>query len=141
MATGPKIGITGTRKGARPEQQDALWRILKHEAPEEFHHGDCLGVDELGHHMAERLSETAIVIHPPIVSTLRAYCISRDIRLPKEYMARNRDIVDETDVLIVVPDGYTPRQHSGTWLTAKYARRIRRPMIFVFPNGKVEWQA
>jgi hypothetical protein len=50
----------------------------------------------------------------------------------REYLQRNRDIVDATDVLLAAPDG-PERVRSGTWSTVRYAYRAGRGVLLVMP--------
>jgi hypothetical protein len=103
----------------------------------EVHHGDCVGADEAFHDFCRALG-IPIVIHPPTDSKFRAYCGGwSDMREPKDYFDRDMDTVDETDLLIACPRTFTPVPHSGTWLTAGYARDTGKPIWFVYPDGTV----
>jgi hypothetical protein len=143
------LGITGTHKGATPEQERELRRIMTSMDISEVHHGDCIGVDALGHEIALSLRDTgdemplstpSIIIHPPENGSKRAFCESADIILPaKPYLERDMDIAKASDVLIAVPDGYHELVRSGTWTTVRYARGFnKRLVIVIFPDGTVE---
>jgi hypothetical protein len=98
-----RIGVTGTRSGMTEYQKKEVTTMLaKFGSSNYLHHGDCVGVDvevaqiarELGYH---------IICHPPEKDDLRGFFYSDSYELPKSYFARNRDIVDSTDFLFVVP--------------------------------------
>jgi hypothetical protein len=120
------IGFTGTQSGMNAYQKERLEKILKvlqKRGCTEFHHGDCIGADEQAHDIALKLGY-GIIIHPPIDEKKRAFCEdAKEIRKPKKYIARNHDIVDESDGLLATPYGETEIQRgSGTWATIRYAR-------------------
>jgi predicted Rossmann fold nucleotide-binding protein DprA/Smf involved in DNA uptake len=51
-------------------------------------------------------------------------------------LVRNRIIVDGCDVLLAAPSGAerdNPR--SGTWMTVRYARKRRKRIVIVWPDG------
>lgn len=117
-----RVGFTGTQQGmtdAQKAQVDLLLAELGHDAVE-LHHGDCVGADEEAHDLADNHAFD-IVIHPPDSDSKRAFCTGGEIREPKPYLQRNRNIVDETTVLIACPNG-GERMRSGTWATIRYAR-------------------
>jgi hypothetical protein len=41
-----KLGITGSHKGWNKHQRESFIDFLKSKVVDEFHHGDCIGVDE-----------------------------------------------------------------------------------------------
>ncbi len=130
-----KVGFTGTRKGLTHEQRDKLENILWDLSVDEFHHGDCIGADAESHDVALKLSLYTI-IHPPIVSDLRAFKEADSHREPKSYFARNRDIVNESDTLIATP-ATEEETIGGTWYTINYAIKIHKPVIIINPNGEI----
>ena len=80
----------------------------------------------------------SIVIHPPTNPKNRAYCGSLkeddDIwRMPeKSYLARNKDIVDQSETMIALPiDPNREILRSGTWAAVRYARKTGVPVLFV----------
>lgn len=110
-----KLGVTGTRHGLTILQQGAAageLHRLRLTGFDELHHGDCRGVDA---ELAEiaRVEGYRLVCHPPSNDRLRAFVVSEEMRAAKEYLVRNRDIVDEADMMLACPDG--PRKpRSGT---------------------------
>lgn len=133
------LGFTGTRYGCELSQHLSLVNILatfkEMYGDVELHHGDCLGADwEAAIISQERGIRT--VAHPPTNPKHRGYHPS-DVILPeKEYLARDRDIVDDSFVLIACPDG-PERAKSGTWYTVRYARSLDRSIFLVYPDGEV----
>ncbi len=132
-----RVGFTGSAKGLMPKQGrvlEALLRQLWEQGAGEFHHGDCVGADESAHRMAKKLGYR-VVVHPPSVGAKRAFCYDAIILPARPYLIRNRDIVNASDVLLAAPDEYDEVLRSGVWSTVRYARRLERPRILIFPNG------
>lgn len=134
-----KIGVTGTRFGMTYEQILALKSILEQASVEgaEFHHGDCVGVDVEAAIMAAELGFKT-VCHPPIKDELRAFHASDEMRPPLSYFARNRNIANETNLLIVIPFQDAPQNHGGTWYTHSYAKKKGYETIIIYPDGRIE---
>ena len=129
-----KLGVTGTREGMNDHQKKVVREHLaKFAAGTELHHGDCTGVDvevaaiakEFGFH---------IVCHPPLSKEQQGFFGGDEMREPKGYLERDRNIVDETDALIVIPlqDQWQPK--GGTWYTHDYAKKKRKPVIIFYPT-------
>jgi hypothetical protein len=105
-----------------------------------FNHGDCIGADAQAHAMVVAdLPITHIIIHPPTDSKARAWCATSSKRadllilatLP--YHARNRTIVDASDILLAAPAQRKEIPRSGTWATVRYARRSGIPVVLFLP--------
>jgi hypothetical protein len=144
-----KVGFTGTREGMTQEQTVAFIVFVEERLPEdlphmleEFHHGDCVGADEQAHQIAKFYFKK-IVVHPPIDPKYRAYTVSElqawwnfnqyEIRDEDDYLVRNYDIVDETDILIAAPKTKEEELRSGTWATIRYARKQGKPVFILEP--------
>jgi len=133
-----KVGITGTRSGMTHIQFRMVRAFLTHvvqssNLPLEFHHGDCVGVDVEAAAIAKELG-FKIICHPPIKDELRGFFTSDETREPLSYFARNRNIVDETDVLIACPYQNTHQSHGGTWYTFDYAYKKQKPIELYLPG-------
>lgn len=134
-----KIGFTGTRQGCTEEQLKTLSAIfasigLSAEHQPELHHGDCVGADAQAVELANAVGFWT-VCHPPTNPKLRARLTSDEIRLPFDYLDRNHNIVNETDLLIVCPKNETEELRSGTWATYRYARRRGKMIVLIVPSG------
>jgi hypothetical protein len=127
------LGFTGTRRGMTTEQIEAVTKLVG--AWDVVHHGDCLGADAQCHTIA-RSAAKRIIVHPPSDDRLRAHCAGDVICPPKPYFARNRDIVNESDLLIATPAEFVPK--GGTWYTLNYARSVGKPTILIYPSGLME---
>lgn len=130
-----KVGITGTRNGLTGIQEATLVEFfVEHENKiTELHHGDCVGADVWVANLAKFL-KIKTVCHPPTKQDLRAFHESDEIRAPLSYFARNRNIVDETDLLLVVPYQDTHQTNGGTWYTHDYAVKRGKERKVFFPN-------
>lgn len=128
-----KIGVTGTRSGMTEEQLGAIELFLRSHTGE-LHHGDCVGVDVEVAELAKELGYRT-VCHPPIKDELRANHASDEVREPLSYFARNRKIVDECDLLLVVPYQKTHQTHGGTWYTHDYAVKKGKPVLIFYGEG------
>lgn len=131
-----RLGFTGTQKGMTRLQRITLEKYLVDNGGE-FHHGDCIGADGEAHDLAVYYAWSPI-IHPPSNPEKRAFKKSGRIGHPMPYLDRNRIIVSETDALIATPGEYKEQLRSGTWSTIRYARKLKRKIIIIFPDGSVK---
>lgn len=142
-----KIGFTGTRQGMTQEQKKSLLELIQRKTinlsqPCKFHHGDCIGADAEAAEIAQGMGNLWIVCHPPIKTEHRAfYEFFEEMRKPKSHFARNRDIVNETNLLIACPkylEPITAKTMGGTAYTVNYAKKTGKPVYVIFPNGSIE---
>jgi hypothetical protein len=131
---GKKVGFTGTHKGAAaPQLASAKEKLksLKENGFDEFHHGMCIGADEQVAKIAKELG-FKVVGHPglakdPTNMLYRSEWDGNDeIREAKDFIKRDHDIVDETEVMLATPKGYAEEARSGTWTTVRYAKKQGR---------------
>lgn len=143
------IGFSGTRNGMSIHQAHNLnvalgtamataKQVELFNPPIVFHHGDCLGSDEQAHLMATARG-MLVKAHPPIEGGLRAHCSADLYAEAKDYLERNEDIAKESDYLIITPGEMVERQRSGTWSTKRYAVRLKKPVLILYPDGYTEW--
>jgi len=140
------FGFTGTQVDLSPAQYLGLRQaMLSIQAgyPDfqiRWHHGDCVGADEVSHGIAREFG-FHIVSHPPLDESKRAFCVADEYRDPKPYLDRNEDIAFEGEAgLIVAPKGSSEEVRSGTWSTVRRARKHDRKILYVWPNGDLEWE-
>ena len=137
-----KIGFTGTRKGTTCEQHHALCEYVKN-LPDaaEWHHGCCVGADAESVEIVEQWSRRCeIIAHPPdnnaMVSRITLEFAKRvEPALP--YLERNRAIVNACDTLVACPEGINEEQRSGTWSTVRFARKQKKRIVIVYPDGAI----
>lgn len=129
------FGFTGTRLGLSAAQH--LWLPSVIPAGVTVHHGACVGADAQFHECARRAGNP-VIAHPPINPRLRMPYDTYATWLPaKDYLDRDRDIVDASAHLLATPDG-PERQQSGTWYTVRYAVKCGTPVTICFPDGTLE---
>jgi hypothetical protein len=128
-----KIGITGTRQGMNKKQRDDIVSFLLEVRAQELHHGDCVGVDAEAAEIAQRIGYIT-VCHPPIKNGLRANHKSDIIKEELNHFHRNRNIVDGTDMLLVVPLQNQHQSKGGTWYTHDYAVKKGKPVVIFYPG-------
>lgn len=147
------VGFTGTRHGMTVPQYiratDYLRFDLGGQVVDRIHHGCCLGADAefvLGVIRA-RVGATPdrqwaeLHAHP---SNLRGMTCEDTLAhsavqyAPTDPLERNRIIVTKCDLLIACPQYRTEEQRSGTWSTIRYARKIGRRHVIVWPDGEIE---
>jgi len=94
--------------------------------------------------------KTDITIHPPLVDAYRAWCgkwdMNTTILQPKSYFARDRDIVNDAEVMVGLPkqsfepDRSWEKGNGGTWYTINYTRDQEKPLAIVWPNGHITYE-
>ena len=126
------IGFTGTQSGMNQFQKMAVLAYLNLIDPVEVHHGSCIGADAEFHAMTVDKYETHV--HPCTLLTKQApHPGATFVYVAKEPLERNRDIVNESLLVIATPRG-KERPRSGTWMTVNYARKLGRPLLIVYPK-------
>lgn len=124
-----RVGFTGTRHGMSPTQKEHVMAFLDANPIRLGLHGDCIGADAEFHKMC--------VVHgimtwafpgysamTPKDETFRAFCKADFVREPMRHFARNREIVEISDVLLACP--FDDSQRGGTWYTINYAIKMRK---------------
>lgn len=131
------IGFTGTQVGMTSAQQNSFSSLVKKLNITEFHHGDCIGADSQAHKIVIQ-NNAFIILHPPSKKSKRAFCTADEVREKKDYLKRNRDIVDESKLLIATPKSFKEELRSGTWATIRYAKKTSKIVYIIWPDGNVE---
>ena len=140
-----RVGVTGTQDGLTEAQQEAARMVFKglHAGGAEWqHNGDCIGADSFAAHFWHALGGK-VHLHPPSYNGKRVFFAADSHSAPRPYMDRNTDIAKAGDVLVAMPKEFQEELRSGTWATVRRARRMRKPIIYVWPDGRttVEWPA
>lgn len=134
------IGITGTRLGMTAAQTVVIYGLQIIKDGDDVHLGDCVGVDAEAYEVAKE-SGARTIGHPPIFDKYRANLKYDVMRGPKDYFPRNRDIVNECEVLYAFPKRMYEEQSGGTWYTIHYAAEVKRKTFIVWPDGTLqEWK-
>lgn len=106
-----------------------------------LHLGDCIGADAQAHAEAT-LVGVLTVGHPPTEDRKRAFCTYDEELPPKPYLERNLDIVScGVDGLIAAPKEWVEANRSGTWATIRYARKLKRTIWIVRPDGGIRFES
>ena len=119
------------------------WEITR------FRHGGADGSDTIAHWIAYHiLNVKTIEIFPADrKSTNKKYWEGIGLVKPRKDikivmapimapLLRNAVIVDGCDLLVAIPAGDREEWRSGTWATVRYARKIKREHIIIWPNGE-----
>lgn len=137
----PIIGFTGTQDGMTPLQRRAVRFILFNHwmyGAHQFHHGDCIGSDKEADDISKEIPGYETWLHPPTDPRKRAFCRAKITFPPRPYLERNRDIVENSNIIIATPKG--PEElRSGTWSTIRYARKDPeiRKIYIIYPDGQI----
>jgi len=136
-----KVGFTGTQNGLSSEQRSALLvTLLDLTGRIEAHHGMCAGADHEFHDIIRDNyppDNRFIVGHPPRDKKNYVACEVDDTRDAKRYDDRNRDIVNESQILVACPKS-AELTRSGTWSTVRYARSMAKTIKIILPNGSIQ---
>jgi hypothetical protein len=142
------IGITGSRTMPTPAQKYVMSTLVNALClpGSELHHGCCIGTDETAHFIAARIPRVRICGHPGYgrnqsspyrMNSGREIFAVMHAALP--YAQRNRAIVEACITLLafpLYPEDDSRSLHSGTWQTVRIARRLRKPVIRIPPDGQ-----
>jgi len=131
-----RIGFTGTRKGMTNYQKNEVNKILLMNSLNGdqliFHHGGCDGADDEFHLIACKYGQ--VIVHPGDTKQGKKYYDNYITKLVKPYLERNKDIVNESDLLIACPKSFKEEMRSGTWATIRYAKKIGKNIMIVYPR-------
>ncbi len=98
----------------------------------EVHHGMCIGADQDFHNFILEFGGK-IIGHPGYgkydgdMRPNRAEVTVDELREELPYFERNRNIVDECDILLACP--YDNIEKGGTWYTINYAKKAGKKVI------------
>jgi hypothetical protein len=138
-----KIGFFGTLRGLTQLQKDAFTDLIKEMDIKEFHHGDCVGADEQAHNIIRKIApDCEINIHPPVRDLHRAYCEGDVDFVEMDYIARNEEIIDFTDMVVACTDQRIKGQRkvgpNDPWRALEYAEEVKKHTIIIKGNGEKE---
>lgn len=137
-----KIGITGSRSGLTEKAKEWITTYLRNNLCKisELHHGDCVGVDEEIHNLVinNDYINIKLIIHPPSIDIYRAYCQTEHVKQKYNYIKRNHNIVNNTDILFAFPPTKEEVLRSGTWCTIRYAIKKKHKVCIIYPDGTIE---
>lgn len=134
------LGVSGTREGMTELQLNAL-KDLFPKLPQTLntlHQGQCVGVDvQVGTWFYELDELHKIVSHPPIKKDLIGKCFIHESKPAKNYLARNRDIVLESNIMLIIPKENEPQEKGGTWYTYNFAKKNNKKIYIIYPDGRI----
>lgn len=136
-----RISFTGTREGMTQRQKEAFEILVLYfcNPPLSFTvltHGGAEGADTDAHNIARKITRAYIQIRPCNQERQRFWIEHNEgygIFHPKLPLERNRDIVDDGQILIATPQTLKEELRSGTWATIRYARKRGKPVIVLDP--------
>lgn len=135
------IGFTGTQNGMTKEQSQKFDSFLASTDGMIFRHGGCIGADEQAHYITLDTG-LKIIVHPGVnkngVAAKRGTFVgAHEILEEKFYLDRNKDIVNNADMMIATPAEFEEQERGGTWSTIRYARRVDIPLAIILPDGSL----
>jgi hypothetical protein len=133
--------VTGPRTGATRHALIAVAQTLCAYNVTVLHNGDCIGVDKAVYYLA-RAFGIYVILHPPKNYKWRAFCGDHadEWREEKGFHGRDRDMVNESEFLISVPDGISEHPAGGTGWTTEYAREVNKPLVLIWPSGNATYE-
>jgi len=134
------VGIIGTRHGLTPQQQSTLYNFFERNifSLKEAHHGDEIGTDLVFHKIAKSFG-LKIIIHPPDSPLKRAFLKGSEILEEKSYEERDKEIIDFVDLVIIAPSDISMKKPNAFNLNNAilYAKKIKKPIMMLYPDGKI----
>ena len=134
------IASARSRDGLNEKQKAEIINLLQKDLDDGFKiqvtHGDCVGADNDFHNICRSLkpsikNEADILIHIRPGGTtnnnFRAFCKGDFHYYAKPFLERNKDIVNNCDILLACPRSNVEELRSGTWATIRYANTISKP--------------
>jgi hypothetical protein len=141
------IGFTGTRQpitAAQLKTLNAALMTFRLQGATDFHHGQCVGADHAADSLARGLGYK-IVSHPANdVDPVNIATIDKDATYfypPAPALRRNDRIAKMCDILLACPKEFTETTRSGTWSTVRKARKARRLIFIIYPDGTIVEEA
>jgi len=126
--------FSGTRKGMTDAQKEAVNKLLAELEITHFQHGAAIGADEEASFIARDLS-LKVTGRPGNIPVDRSKTAHAEYWSPEEApLDRNKKLVDLSHLLIATPDG-PKRLRSGTWATVNYAKKKKKTVWIVMPDG------
>ena len=121
------------------QQIERLFKLVFDWQPTEFNHGDCVGADfQAANVVLDAWPEAFFHAWPSTVTHKRANGYADEWHDPMPPLERNKIMVNRCDRLVACPGERREVLRSGTWSTVRYAKRIGRPVMIIFPDGTTE---
>src|SRR5688500_8123963 len=140
------VGFSGTQEGMTTAQKNTLTYLLRQikdtgdsiNVVNTLRHGRCVGADEEAGIIAMSLGFNVYAYPGDNLmkrSTKPCYHTSYP---PQGNLARNKEIVKHSEILIATPKDYerpTNLRGQGTWTTIHYASQKHIPRYIILPDG------
>jgi len=100
-----------------------------------FHHGD----EKMSDCEAAAIAKSfgyKIAVHPPTDKFSVGNWQGDHMYEALPYLERNREIVNQSAVIIAAPRFMAEEVRSGTWMTIRYARKLDRPITILAREEK-----
>jgi hypothetical protein len=135
-------GFTGTRKGATPVQLKRLRVLLAEGRPTQFHHGGAFGADSQAHAIWReecKGADSMCVVWPADERREAIFQLQQHVRINPIMppLDRNREIVKRSVLLIACPHTEQEERRSGTWATIRVAFALYKPVLILWPSGRM----
>lgn len=138
------VGFTGTREGMTPQQRARFREVTVELKPQTFVHGGAVGADTDAHkEMLAFIEERDVEIFPGGADRELCWRIHAPGALVLRWtqpLTRNRAIVARATYLIACPHINTEELRSGTWMTVRTARKAGKPIIIIWPDGRINFE-
>ncbi len=146
------LGFTGTRNELTHKQLQILDLYLNNRKELHgysiFHHGDCVGADRAAAYLAKKYGYH-VVAHPPVDARYRAFVYSDEVNEPKDYLERDRHIVQCSSLIVSLPrkevtleeilNCENGTRRGGTYYTTRYALKHIKWVYMITPKGGIQY--
>lgn len=134
------LSFSATRNGLTLPQAVQVCKIIKELSPDLIVHGGCTGGDENIDYIAFQFGISRRV-RPCNLKKFKGVLQPGACIFPtKNPRERNLDIVQDGDTITAYPKGEKEQKRgSGTWQVIRMAKKIGKPLLIVYPNGRREW--
>jgi hypothetical protein len=130
-----RVGISGTQRGATEAQKRTLRAILGSPDVTGLVHGGCHGVDEEADELYRQAHGLPGRTVYPAIGGRGRYPDPDHLHAPRPPLERNRLIVRDAELMVIVPRQGREIRRSGTWATCRYARAAGVPTVIIYPDG------
>jgi len=131
------LAFTGSKDRITVPQKVRLQGELERLRDQGFlwmHNGDCVVSDATAAQLWRKLGRK-IMLHPPLIEKYRAFEAADIICEPRDYLVRDRHMVECSEFLLATPQTFDEQRRSGTWTTIRYARKLRMQILIIQPDG------
>jgi len=75
-------------------------------------------------------------VHPGDAQQANAFRLADVCHPVQPYRVRNFEMVNLSNVLWATPGRNHEELRSGTWMTIRYAKKIGKKLVIIWPNGE-----